>query len=134
MREIKFRAWDLDEKEDCRVLAIRWDVTGGIQIGLPIKDGIGLRWLHISRVKLREFTGLKDKNGKEIFEGDIIQRLVKDDGREYIQTFEIVWNDEDAEFSPRAKNGWEPCIGPVHKDSEIIGNIYENPELLEDKS
>jgi hypothetical protein len=71
------------------------------------------------RDTLGEFTGLHDKNGKEIYEGDIIQMYWRD-GRKAGDIFAMSWNEKEARFT-----GYGP------KDlAVVIGNIYENPELL----
>ena len=80
-----------------------------------------------------QFTGLKDKNGKEVYEGDIVKeqrRRFKD------KYFAVKWNNDIGSyiFEPLDKSLTSyPCfnIGTV-KGLEVIGNIYENPELLEE--
>jgi len=70
--------------------------------------------------KLMQYTGLKDKNGKEIYEGDI----VKGTGGEFNEeVWEAGWN-EDRDFI-----GWSITPQNCEDGLEIIGNIYENPEL-----
>ena len=100
MRQIKFRAWDGEEMlKDWLVLK---DTGGGVfPVTLTRKAGV-----------VMQFTGLKDKNGKDVYEADIIKRFEEDDKPEL-----VIWGD----FNCRAWND---------KDIEVIGNIYENPELL----
>lgn len=74
-----------------------------------------------------QFTGLHDKNGAEIYEGDILQDKRK-------RKFKVTWNNDIGSWvnSPCEDSKSYPCfnIGTV-KDLEIIGSIHENPELLE---
>ena len=72
------------------------------------------------RYKLMQFIGLKDKNGKEVYEGDLLQ-LSPELQEEYGSSiFEVKWHEKE--------NGWN-TVSPLG-DYIVIGNIYENPELL----
>lgn len=71
-----------------------------------------------------QFTGLHDKNGKEIYEGDIFT-FTK--GRRKTVA-KVVF--EEAMFKMKDNNGWGVMILQREDDMEVIGNIYENPELL----
>ena len=127
-RELKFRAWKIKEKEMLPAYEIgAIDFFGGrmlrdTEIFFFDEDRYGDKVdLH-----LMQFTGLKDKNGKEIYEGDIISTEAK-------VRLLVGWNTEYASFC-LDKDGWmyshwfgESC-NP--KDCKVIGNIYENPELL----
>ena len=79
----------------------------------------------VSLPGVMQFTGLHDKNGKEIYEGDIIQH--SHDGTEPRKAFEVFWDAERASFSMRNSDGYWPGI---ETRFQVIGNIYENPELL----
>lgn len=81
-----------------------------------------------TRFKLMQYTGLKDKNGKEIYEGDIL----KD---EFERVDLVYWIESEARFTLRQKNRKTEYFTVVsHLSEEVIGNIYENPELWEVKN
>ena len=111
MREIKFRAWNKDEKKWCQVL-IR-------ENGLVANPNEHNTWKSIPI--LMQLTGLLDKNGKEIYEGDIVLCSHRPTG---IKKAEVVF--ENGCF---IVNGF--YIDAVWSEPlEVVGNIYENPELI----
>ncbi|MFX1588988.1 MAG: YopX family protein [Promethearchaeota archaeon] len=75
--------------------------------------------------ELSQFTGLKDKKGKEIYEGDIVQW--EDSRNNDMYSGDIIYSNEPVEFKGGA---FYPICTMDEKEFEIIGNIYENPELL----
>jgi hypothetical protein len=108
MREIKFRAWNNKNKKWLQEFAV--DCRDG---GVMPHIASGTFDDNDENAILMQYSGLKDKNGKEIYEGDIVKL---DDG--YV--FEVaIPNIYGLEFEAVSTN-----------EFEIIGNIYENPELL----
>ena len=113
-REIQFRAWDIGHKR--MLIPAMPLIGGGLSWGKTGYDAGGRDYI------LEQFTGLRDKNGKEIYEGDIISM---------------------DELSPRYNKvviyklssfGYADCgvhVVPEFGKWRIIGNIHENPELLE---
>jgi len=143
MREYKFRGQRLDKSE-----LVNGDLIHGVgpkngrayilpnKINLAyVKDCHPLDGVEVIPESVGQYTGLKDKNGKDIYHKDIVQ---DDDGK----TRTIEWNNQNAQFYMKTENRYKEFIdcgqsqsdGPVHCDTiEIIGNIYENPELLTTK-
>ena len=116
MREIKFRAWHDQTKKMYTLITLQW--LEALYIG-----GIGafneVMYEVDETVHLMQYTGLTDKNGTEIYEGDVV--------RGYGVTTRVRYNNI----------GYSPFTVSVEKyerfrasNCEVIGNIYENPELL----
>lgn len=143
-REIKFRAWHIGEEKMCEVNLLRPN-NGAFLLGvMPSEDQqVGDRFLVIApddgrycdlaEFQLMQFTGLLDKNGKEIYEGDLLRMRIymANDG----------WNRHEVEifsqgyafwFKTLKYPGYTDCLWFHYNQSEreIIGNIYENPELI----
>ena len=122
MRENKFRAWNKLEKTMGKPFTLQQAIRARPQID-PTEDCIYL-----------EFTGLLDKEGKEIYEGDIVKYCHTPDERYKPMVAEVKFDEYESCFN---LVGWFDHFG--HKgirqtfNWEIIGNIYENPELLEAK-
>ena len=122
MREIKFRIWDKDRKVMANVSNIDF-LTGQVQM-----NGDGN--MHSERVSgdkviLLQYTGLKDKNGVEIYEGDIVECF--NDGLSEV----LFRKGSFGMFTYTSKGVDFYTFNEVYGFCEIIGNIYENPELLE---
>ena len=72
-----------------------------------------------------QYTGLKDKNRNEIYEGDVLKIYYEGNQRSYLK--EVKW------LNDRINKGrWDALDNCVFTSCEVIGNIYENPKLLED--
>jgi uncharacterized phage protein (TIGR01671 family) len=132
MREIKFRSWDkkynyMIESEDIHPRVMNECITGDGRVLDVIENssymGTDVNYEDISNDRiLMQFTGLKDKNGKEIYEGDIVD--VNYFGRKEVVEFFV--NAGFACFMPFLDDGhhWNSF------NCEVVGNIYENPELI----
>lgn len=121
MRELKFRVWCEDEK---RFNAYDYAFTTMKEAILEVRpdyDG----------VTIEQYTGLKDKNGKEIYEGDIVENTYEDVGK---VRYEVEWDcGRFIMTSKKPHNLVQIGMGIYPNSSKVIGNIHENPELLEDK-
>jgi len=140
MREIKFRAWDKLSNRMFDVIMIDWQQ--GILHGLYDNHSDwektrerADRILAIAQTELVEYTGLKDKNGKEIYEGDKLQFAAEDEGNIWVEV--VKWSKEMLSWclydDKDDAEPLEPLSDQAGADMEVIGNIYSNPELLETK-
>ena len=126
MREIKYKAWDLKNKKWLNLWQILFSEDGEAK---AVKDINGERF-GLNQVELLECTGLRDKNGKEIYEGDIL----KIDDIEDDSIFFVSFDDGCfvADYSWEEKLPKPTLVQAMYpfSDFKIVGNIYENPELL----
>lgn len=142
MREIKFRLWD--SKNNCWYEPTFEAYRGKVEeVMISPRGRLTMRTmtelvdesLFPDRFELMQYTGLHDKNGREVYEGDIVKYTSWHDGNP-CETFsgEIVYCDylNIASFciSLNTKTG-DDLAGLPAMGVEILGNIYENPELME---
>ena len=111
-REIKFRAWDREAK------VMEYDILFS-----GIKNLLQQRLENPKVFEVMQYTGLKDKNGKEIYEGDILRAV----GIVTWNEPEVRWSCIDIEWNDKCE--WHDMLY-LTTPLEVIGNIYENPELI----
>jgi uncharacterized phage protein (TIGR01671 family) len=137
-RELKFRIWDKElkdfiytEKYTEKVVNESDFCIGGDFSSFSF-DG-GRDW---SEGVFQQFTGLKDKNGTEIYEGDVIEFSLKD----FKQIYQVYWNQEMLrwDYASLKDNIEDPCACEYNlfernfSNAKIVGNIFESPELFKE--
>ena len=127
MREIKFRAWVKDRKAIFEVVLINYVTKKVTYLLERVGHLLNIRHDKFNDVELMQYTGLKDKNGKEIYEGDIFYT-----GSKKI-LYIVEWIDCGLKGRQIKNKSW---VGLDYwkDDIEVIGNIYENPELLKENN
>lgn len=121
----KFRAYDSGSL--CRLYQPEEVMVCDGNIWIIDEDDVAGSWIVNNDLNLMQSTGLEDKNGKEIFEGDIV-KMAKDVYSD-LTYYEIVRHRGGAYRLESNKHSCELWLR--HTNCEVIGNIYENPELLE---
>ena len=119
-RVIKFRVFDNISKE-----MYRWSQIASISL-------VDFYYEHYH---LMQFTGLKDKNGIEIYEGDIVKIEFKEEfnSKNYINISEVIWSESSLRWDVPVENGAKyglPLNWGGYESLEIIGNIHEHSNLL----
>ena len=145
MREIKFRIWD-DQLEKMVLMpsinsfrSSHLPSEAGTPVDYEITSGIVEKTIQenseytniCNDMDIMQFTGLLDKNGIEIYEGDIVEN---DFGNgSYVSgkiSGTVIWNNKEAKFDID-RGLLDECL--FNENIEVIGNIYENPELIKTK-
>lgn len=117
MRDIRFRAWIKEEKR---------------MVDVDMRYAAGFFYDNKEDYEIMQYTGLKDCKGKEIYEGDILKfKRCKDSSNNYKEYVgEVTWSG--CGFLPMNDDHGGVLYTIWDRDYEIIGNQYENPELLKE--
>ena len=139
MREIKFRAWDKAHK------FMAYNKKAAISFNGRLKTNAGFRDIEETDYELMQYTGLKDKNGAEIYEGDILSHETNYEPYKCV----MEWHDnlgscgccyddcKSVGFVGRVLPNTEykySSLASGYSEMIIIGNKYENPDLMKDET
>lgn len=134
MRELKFRAWDTKAKTWLQITGFETAETEpsvGYTLDGIFDDG---NYVGMDGIILMQYTGLKDKNGREIYEGDILEteKMEYSGSGHYIGTVKVlgkvVFNN--GRYALHLETGAMSYLSFALSFHEVIGNIYEHPHLL----
>jgi uncharacterized phage protein (TIGR01671 family) len=125
MRKIKFRAWDKNNNK-MRFDALPFN-TNAVCFAYGDGDNTFYTTASLERnpMEFMQYTGLKDKNGKEVYEGDIVKTRSGN--------FKVVYKQKFAGWYIEKPDGHREFLSPLLGNEylgEVIGNIYETPELI----
>ena len=140
---IKFRAWDKENEVYLYNIQDAYDTLSGL---VKYDNGENADYdeeyfggfLDDERYDVEQFTGLKDINGKEIYEGDILAASSKIGGKLITDYLKVDWREDYAGFFCGEKplfvclSEWDNDIKHPQTFPEIVGNVHDNPEDLED--
>lgn len=127
MREIKFRAWDKLTQKYWNIEKWHFEdeyldlIESGVSIADPNSERV---WRKFNEVELMQYTGLTDANGNKIFEGDIVVVVSQYWGQ--------LRNRYEVKFEQGAFYAGYFLLSKIAPSISVIGNIHENPELLEE--
>jgi len=123
-RPIKFRAWDKERGQF--LYSSDFDFDSKFWIAVELAGAYDY---------VQRYTGLKDKNGKEIYEGDIVDAVATKEDKESDRIADVIFG-TGLQWQIRAGKGYSrglPITWGGWKSLEVIGDIYENPELIKQK-
>lgn len=122
-RTIKFRAWSVKGK---RMYTAGFQVSPFNGVALSLRgEGTAEGWYRNDDLLLMQFTGLTDRHGKEVYEGDVVRKTSCGD---YGKVGVVVY--EKAGF--QIGEGWDGLS--LDAEIEVLGNLYEHPELVREAS
>lgn len=129
MREIKFRGKREEDGNWVYGNLIFNDVIVGKLVEFCDEYYNTEFWCEVHLETVGQYIGLKDKNGNEIYEGDVILEVTLDDED---SVYEVVWRQDDCSWIFRNRDyDWFHSLDIRFENCKVIGNIFENPKLME---